>query len=205
MTTNETSFFRDLHPFETLRTTVLPDVIARRASERRLHLWSAACSSGQEPYTIALVLREHFPALAGWTVRLVATDLSREILARARAGRYSQLEVNRGLPAPLLTKHFTREGMEWQLKDEVRRMVEFRELNLLEAWSGLADLDIVFIRNVLIYFDQDIKRGILGRVHRALRPGGYLFLGGAETTLNLDDRFERLHIGKTPCYRRRGG
>jgi chemotaxis protein methyltransferase CheR len=203
MTTNETSFFRDLHPFETLKKTVLPELIAKRGDERKLNLWCAASSSGQEPYTIALILCEHFPALAHWTVRFLATDLSQEMVERARVGRYSQLEVNRGLPAPLLVKYFHRQGAEWRVKEELRRMVEFRQMNLVEAWPALPEMDVIFMRNVLIYFDVSTKKHILAKVRRLLRPDGYLFLGAAETTLNLDDGFERMQFEKAGCYRLR--
>jgi chemotaxis protein methyltransferase CheR len=201
MTTNETSFYRDLHPFDALRKTVLPDLFQRRAAERRLNIWCGACSTGQEPYTVALILREHFSAFAAWSIKIIATDLSTEVLARSRLGCYSQLEVNRGLPAPLLLKYFHRHGTEWQLKDEVRDLVEFRQLNLLEASLGLPSLDIVFLRNVLIYFDVPTKKSILQKVRQSLRSDGYFFMGGAETTLNLDDAFHRLAFDRSSCYR----
>lgn len=203
MTTNETSFFRDLHPFEVLKKTLLPELVANRGNERKLNLWCSASSSGQEPYSVALLLREYFPFLANWTVSFVATDLSREMIERARVGRYSQLEVNRGMPAPLLVKYFQRQGVEWQLKEELRKTVEFRQMNLVEAWSALPEMDIIFMRNVLIYFDVPTKKAILAKVRRLLRPDGYLFLGAAETTLNLDDGFERMQFDKASCYRLR--
>jgi chemotaxis protein methyltransferase CheR len=201
MTTNETSFFRDVHPFDALRQAVVPELLQRRAAERRLTIWCAACSSGQEPYSIAMTLRDHCPGLAGWTVRIVATDLSAEMLERGRRGRYGQVEMNRGLPAPMLVKHFKKDGLEWEISDELRRMVEFRELNLAESWPALPAPDVVFLRNVLIYFDVETKRSILSRVRRLMRPDGYLFLGGAETTMNLDDAFQRVQVGKAVCYR----
>ena len=201
MTTNETTFFRDVHPFEALRRQILPELITARAAQRQLSIWCAGCSTGQEPYTIAMLLREHFPALAGWTVRILATDLSQDVLVRARAGRFTQLEVNRGLPASYMVKHFRKEGMEWQIAEPLRQMVEFRELNLIEAWPGVPVVDLVFMRNVLIYFDVATKRTILGRIRRVLRPDGYLFLGGAETTMNLDDSYRRVALGKAVCYR----
>ena len=203
MTTNETSFFRDLHPFEALKKTLLPELMAKRGGARTLNLWCAAASSGQEPYTIALTLREHFPALATWTVRFIATDLSMEMVERSRTGRYSQLEVNRGMPAPLLVKYFQRHGVEWQLKEDLRKSVEFRQLNLVDAWTTLPAMDLIFMRNVLIYFDVPTKKAILAKVRRLLRPDGYLFLGAAETTLNLDDSFERMQLEKAGCYRLR--
>jgi chemotaxis protein methyltransferase CheR len=191
MATTETSFFRDLHPFETLKTAVLPDLVRRRRDERRLVVWCAACSTGQEPYSVALLLRENFPDLPTWRIELLATDLSGEVLARARSGRFSQLEVNRGLPAALLVKYFRQQGAAWELREDIRRMVEFRELNLTRPWPALPRTDLVLLRNVMIYFDAATKSAILDRVARVLRPDGYLVLGGAETTLNLSGSFRR--------------
>jgi chemotaxis protein methyltransferase CheR len=201
MTTNETSFFRDFHPFEALRKSVLPDLIAKRGPTRELDIWCAACSAGQEPYSVAMLLREDFPHLASWNTRILATDLSSEMLARARAGRYSQLEVNRGLPAPLLVKYFQKQGFDWYLRDDIRRMVDFRMVNLAEPWPLLAPMDLVMMRNVLIYFGMDTKKEILGRVRRVLRPDGYFFLGAAETTISIDDPFECLQFERATCYR----
>ena len=203
MTTNETTFFRDVHPFEAMRTVIVPDLIERRAAARSLQVWCAACSSGQEPYSLAMLLREHFPALAGWAVRILATDLSTEMLDRARAGQYSQLEINRGLPATYLVKYLQKVGVQWRVNDDLRKLIDFRPLNLAGEWPALAVMDIVFIRNVLIYFDTDTKRVILGKIRNVLRPDGYLFLGGAETTINLDDTFERVQYDKASCYRLR--
>lgn len=200
MTTNETSFFRDIHPFEALRLHVLPQVLAARAAERRLSIWCAASSSGQEPYSIAMLLREHFPELEGWNVSFIASDISPTMLARCREGIYSQLEVNRGLPVTYLVKHFEKAGGGWQLKPEIRRRVDFREMNLIRPWPTLPAMDIVFIRNVLIYFDMDVRKQILGKIHDLMRPGGFLFLGTAETTLNLEERFRRATFDKTTLY-----
>lgn len=200
LTTNETTFFRDCHPFEALKKLVLPTLLEKRRTERRLTIWSAACSSGQEAYSIALTLRENFPQIQDWSIRILATDLSQEMLQRTREGRYSQLEVNRGLPIPLLMKYFTRQGLEWQIREDLRRMVEVRELNLAKEWGPLPAFDIIFIRNVMIYFDLEMKRAILGKIRRLLRPDGYLFLGGAETTLNLDDAFVRVPFEKASAY-----
>lgn len=200
MTTNETSFFRDLHPFEALRTVVLPDLIQRRSTRRTLTIWSNACSSGQEVYTVAMILREHFPQLASWRVRLLASDLSTQVLARARQGRFNQAEVNRGLPMPMLLKYFTREGLCWQIKDELRQMVEFRQLNLVEPFPALPPCDVVFLRNVLIYFAPPTKTEILNRIRTVMPEDGYLYLGGAETTMNLNVRFQRVSVGKSACY-----
>lgn len=205
MTTNETSFFRDLHPFEALKTVVLPEIIKRRQAERRLNIWCAACSSGQEPYTIAMTILEHFPQLATWNVKLLATDLSSDMVAKSRAGRYGQIEVNRGLPANLLVKYFEKKGMEWVVRPEVQRFCEFKEMNLIEPWGPLPVMDVVFLRNVLIYFDVETKRGILGNVRKVLQPWGYLFLGGAETTINLGGTFERVQFDRAGCYRLKSG
>jgi chemotaxis protein methyltransferase CheR len=204
MTTNETFFFRDIHPFECLKRKVLPELVARRQAERRLDVWCAAASTGQEPYSVTMALREFGAPIAGWPIRFVATDIASEVLKRAREGRYSQLEVNRGLPAPLLIKYFTKDGLDWRVKDDLRRMVEFRELNLLESYGLTGQFDIILIRNVLIYFDVETKKSILAKCRRLLRPDGFLFLGGAETTLNLDDAFERVDFDKGGCYRLKG-
>lgn len=204
MTTNESSFFRDLHPFEALRRAILPGLIARRGAARRLKIWCAACSSGQEPYSIAMLLREHFEAqLAGWEVSILATDLSSDVLAKARAGRYTQMEVNRGVPAPLLVKSFRKIDAEWCLADEVRRMVTFQHLNLVEPWPAIGPFDLIMLRNVLIYFDPEAKRRLLDRTARVLAADGYLFLGAAETTLNLSDAYDRVEVHRAACYRLR--
>jgi chemotaxis protein methyltransferase CheR len=203
MLTTETSFFRDIPFFEALRKSVLPNLLEKRSTEKKLNLWCAACSSGQEPYSIAILLREHFPALASWTLTLIASDLSTEMLARAQEGRYSQFEVSRGLPTALLIKYYHQQGATWQIKEEIRRMVEFRQINLIAAWSSLPNMDIIFMRNVLIYFDTKTRKAILGKVRRSLKLDGYLFLGSAETTTNLDDIFENIQIDKTMVYRLR--
>jgi chemotaxis protein methyltransferase CheR len=201
MTTNETSFFRDFHPFEALKKFVLPGLIAKRAAERALTIWCAASSSGQEPYSLSMLIRENFPQLASWEIRILATDLSSDILARAREGRYSQLEVNRGLPANLLVKYFQKRGCDWYLCDDIRGMVEYQVVNLSNAWPVLPPMDIVMIRNVLIYFGVETKKAILSRVRRVLKPDGYFFLGGAETTFSIDDSYERVQFERATCYR----
>lgn len=203
MTTNETSFFRDLPAFEMLKKGVFPELLKARAQRRELNLWCAASSSGQEPFSVAFMLRDSFPELASWRLSFLATDISDEMLARCREGKYSQLEVNRGLPAPLLVKHFVKQGLEWQVKDEVRKLIDFRSLNLAEAWPRIGPFDVVFIRNVLIYFDLQTKRTILGRIRQLLQPDGYLVLGAAETTLNVDESFDRIPFERTACYRPR--
>jgi chemotaxis protein methyltransferase CheR len=201
LTTNETSFFRDGEPFSQLETTILPDLLAKRASTRTLKIWSAACSSGQEPYTLAMVLKEALPA--GWSFDILATDISTEMLRRAEAGVYSQMEVNRGLPAPLLVRHFERDGTSWRASPALRRSITFRRLNLAAPMPSLGAFDLVFIRNVLIYFDVETKRSVLRRVGATMRPDGWLFLGSAETTIGIDDRFERVVTGRTSAYRLR--
>ena len=203
MTNNETWFFRDVAPFETLRTVIVPELTTARANERSLRLWSAACSTGQEIYSLAMLIRENFPWLLAWDLQLVATDICGNVLQRAQRGKYSQMEVNRGLPAQLLAKYFVRDGLDWQMRSEILRMASFRRMNLAEAWCDLGMMDVVMLRNVLIYFDVETKRQILSRVQRVLRPDGYLFLGCAETTLNLSDSFERVQCGTGSCYRLR--
>jgi chemotaxis protein methyltransferase CheR len=201
LTTNETSFFRDWKPFEALRQLVVPGVLAARGGERRLDLWSAACSSGQEAYSVAMLLAEHFPQLSDWQVSLHCTDISREMLERTRAGRFSTLEVNRGLPAPLLLKHFGRDGDGWVVKPALRALLKVSHLNLAGTWPPLPPMDVVMIRNVLIYFDMPTKRAILERVRRQLRTGGVLFLGSAETTMGLSDAYRREEGAGTSFYR----
>jgi chemotaxis protein methyltransferase CheR len=201
MVTTETSFFRDQHPFETLRQIGLPELMERRRAERRLSVWCAASSAGQEPYSLALLIREHFPELAAWNTVLLASDVSGEMLARAREGVYNQAEVNRGLPATLLLKYFEQRGPDWELDESVRRMVDFRQLNLAGPWPELPPMDLVLLRNVMIYFDVDTKKRILDKLTRVLRPDGYLLLGGSETTYNIDNRFERIEPYRAGFYR----
>jgi chemotaxis protein methyltransferase CheR len=200
MTTNETSWFRDRVPFTALTDSVLPEVMAKRTTERALNIWCAACSSGQEPYTIAMLMSD-IPALAGWRTSILATDLSEEMLAKARNGRYSQLEVNRGLPAQLLIRHFERSGTEFAVKPALKSVVNFRPMNLATQWPTLPAMDVVFLRNVLIYFDVETKRNILERMRRVLRPDGYLFLGAAETTLNVHPAYERVTLNGATVYK----
>jgi chemotaxis protein methyltransferase CheR len=205
MTTNETSFFRDLHPFEALKQVVLPDLIKKRAVEKTLNLWCAASSSGQEPYSMVMLLRESFASLfASWAVKYIASDISQDMLFRCREGIYTQLEINRGLPAAYLVKYFQRMGMQWQIKEDLRKSIDFREINLANPWPNMPRMDIVMMRNVLIYFDVETKKNILGKVRQLLKPDGYLFLGAAETTLNLDEAFERVQFAQSGCYRLRG-
>lgn len=200
MTTNETYFFRDVHPFEALKSQILPELAQKRAGERKLNFWCAACSTGQEPYSTAILLHEHFQWLLNWNLDFLATDLSEEVLVRAREGIYSQIEVNRGLPATLLSKYFVPHGNHWAVRDRMRQSVKFRQMNLMGSWSGLPKMDIVFLRNVLIYFNLETKKSILAKVRNVLKPDGYLFLGAAETTVNVDDSFRCIQVGRTMCY-----
>ncbi len=190
MTTNESSFFRDIKPFEQFHDFVLPQILKARAGTRTMRIWSAACASGQEPYTIAMILNEAKDALAGWQVEIVATDLSTEILEKAQAGLYSQFEVQRGLPIQLLVKYFRQEGERWRIDPAIRNMVRFRCLNLLDDFTPLGQFDVIFCRNVLIYFDQPTKTVVLDRLAQLLPTDGFLFLGGAETIIGISDKFQ---------------
>lgn len=201
MTTNETSFYRDVEPFEVLKKNILPDLIVARKDVRQLNFWCAASSTGQEPYSVGILIREFFPQLATWDIRFTATDISSDVLEKAKRGRYNQMEVNRGLPATLLLKYFDKRGLEWQVKEPIRNMIGFQELNLIQSWPLAGPLDIVFMRNVLIYFDTDTKKRILQKIRGLMKRDGYLFLGGAETTLNLDDHFERMSFERAGCYK----
>jgi len=205
MTTNETSWFRDIHPFNSL-PEVVGEILASKPAGAPLTVWCAASSSGQEPYTVAMVINEKFPELAaGHRLRIVATDLSPTMVQRTKSGRYTQFEVNRGLPARFLVRYFQQDGKDWVISRDIRNMVEARELNLVESWGGLPRCDLVMIRNVLIYFSMDTKRAILGRIRKdVLMPGGFLFLGSSETTLNVDDAYVRRDFGKSFCYQALG-
>jgi len=199
--TTETSFFRDLHPFIALRDEILPELIQRRSrSTRTLSIWSAGCSSGQEPHSIAMILRDRFANLVGWNLQLNASDLSNQMVERASLGTYSQLEVNRGLPAPYLVRFFDQIEDRWVLKEDLRKMFRYFQQNLTEEWSSLPAIDVLLLRNVLIYFDVATRRKLLRQVRRLLRPDGYLLLGSAETTLNLDELFDRVRIGRAVFY-----
>lgn len=203
MVTTETSFFRDDYPFKALSRFLIPELIQKRQGKRSLNIWCAACSSGQEPYSIAMLLREDFPGLISWNVNLLASDISTSMLARSREGCYSYYEISRGLSKTLLHKYFLAQDQCWQIKTAIRRMVEFQQLNLAETWLPMPQMDIIFLRNVLIYFDVERKQAILAKVQRVLHPQGYLFLGGGETTINLDSAFEPVQVGKAVCYQLR--
>jgi chemotaxis protein methyltransferase CheR len=202
MTTNETSFFRDIQPFEVLRSSILPELVKRRATERRLRIWSGAASTGQEACSLAMTLLEHQREVAlGWDVQILGTDLSSRVIDRARSGLYTQLEVGRGLPATLLVKHFTRSGAHWQTSTAVQRLLEYRVMNLASAWPLMPQFDIIFLRNVLIYFDMETRRAIFTRLRNCLRKDGALFIGGAESIREADDAFECVRAGTTHYYR----
>ena len=187
MTTNETFFFRDKIPFEQVRDVVMPALIAVRAREKRIRIWCTAASTGQEPYSLAMIMRGMNAALAGFRVEILATDIAGEVLERAKAGLYSQFEVQRGLPIHLLVKYFAQAGEMWQIAPEIRAMVQFRPLNLLNDFKPLGTFDLVFCRNVLIYFDQEAKSQVLNRIARQMPDDGTLVLGAAETVVGLTD------------------
>jgi chemotaxis protein methyltransferase CheR len=199
LTTNETSFFRDLAPFEALKTTILPELITKRASAKTLTVWSAACSTGQEAYSIAMLIRESFPQLSSWKVRIIGSDVNSHVVEKARSAEYSSLEVNRGLPASHLVKYFEQHGPMFRLKEEVSSLVEFHDLNLIKTWP-FSSIDILFLRNVLIYFDLETKQEIFRKVRKCLSPDGYLFLGAAETPHRVDESFQRVAIKNATAY-----
>ena len=190
MTTNETFFFRDKVPFDHFRDTIMPEVLKARAGRKSVRIWCAAGSTGQEPYSLAMCLKEMSAALSGWRVEIIATDLSQEVLEKSRAGVYSQFEVQRGLPIQLLVKYFKQIGELWQISADIRAMVQHRQLNLLHDFSQLGTFDVIFCRNVLIYFDQDTKVNVFGRLARSMEADGFLALGAAETVVGLTDVFK---------------
>jgi chemotaxis protein methyltransferase CheR len=190
MTTNETFFFRDKVPFEHFRDTIMPEVLKARANRKSIRIWCAAGSTGQEPYSLAMSLKEMGAALAGWRIEIIATDLSTEVLEKSKSGVYSQFEVQRGLPIQLLVKYFKQNGELWQISPELRAMVQHRQLNLLHDFSQLGTFDVIFCRNVLIYFDQDTKINIFGRLAKVMEGDGFLVLGAAETVVGLTDVFK---------------
>ncbi|WGR94881.1 protein-glutamate O-methyltransferase CheR [Bradyrhizobium sp. ISRA435] len=190
MTTNETFFFRDKVPFDHFRNTIMPELLKARAARRSVRIWCAAGSTGQEPYSLAMCLKEMGAVLAGWRVEIIATDLSQEVLEKSKAGIYSQFEVQRGLPIQMLVKYFKQSGEFWQINPELRTMVQHRQLNLLHDFSQLGAFDVIFCRNVLIYFDQDTKINVFNRLARSMEADGFLVLGAAETVVGLTDGFK---------------
>jgi chemotaxis protein methyltransferase CheR len=200
MTTNETFFFRDKLPFDHLRDAILPALVPARANRRSLRIWCAASSTGQEPYSIAMCLKEFGAALSGWRIEILATDLSHGVLEKSKAGIFSQFEVQRGLPIQMLLKYFTQTGELWQLNADIRAMVQHRQLNLLQDFSHLGMFDVIFCRNVLIYFDQETKAGIFDRLAKVLEPDGALVLGAAESVVGISETFKP-HPDKRGLYR----
>jgi len=190
MTTNETFFFRDKVPFDHFRESIMPEIIKARGNRKSIRIWCAAGSTGQEPYSLAMCVKEMSAALTGWRVEIVATDISQEVLEKSKAGIYSQFEVQRGLPIQMLVKYFKQNGDLWQINPEIRAMVQHRQLNLLHDFSQLGAFDIIFCRNVLIYFDQDTKINIFARLAKIMEPDGFLVLGAAETVVGLTDVFK---------------
>lgn len=202
LTTNETSFFRDVHPFETLARHILPELVQRLRPNRRIGIWCAASSCGQEPYSLAMILRTRFPEVIDWTLDFVASDLSRQMIERCRRGVYSQLEVNRGLPVEYLARWFKQSGREWTLAPEIREMIHFRVMNLTASWREMPRCDLVLVRNVLIYFDQETRLRIFRGIEKLLQPGGYLLLGSTECLPEEVQGLERQQHGTTVYYRR---
>lgn len=190
MTTNETSFFRDQTPFLHLKDDVLPALLKRKAADKRIRIWSAASSSGQEPYSIALLLCDIASDLSGWEIEVIATDISERILNKARLGIYSQYEVQRGLSVSYLERYFDKTNGAWRIKDKVKAFVSFKKVNLLSDFSSIGIVDVIFCRNILIYFDKSTKSCVLQRMMKRLAPSGYLFLGGAETLLGFESQFD---------------
>jgi chemotaxis protein methyltransferase CheR len=192
MTTNETSFFRDRHPFDAMKKMLLPGLIERRAAQRHLRIWSAACSTGQEAYSLAMMLRDDFPLLASWRIEIVGTDISPSVVARAKEGSFSTFEVQRGLPIHLLVRHFEQNAEQWRIKPVLRQMVDFRLFNLLGDLAPLGQFDIILCRNVLIYFDMPTKARVLDAMHKRLARDGALILGGAESVFGICEKFTDL-------------
>lgn len=196
MTTNESFFFRDKTPFDHFEKVILPALLKSRASAKRIRIWCAAASSGQEPYSLAMILKEKAAQLAGWRVEILGTDISTDILARATAGLYSQFEVQRGLPIQMLMKYFKKEGEQWRVTDDIRAAVQYKPFNLLDAFTGLGNFDVIYCRNVLIYFDEPTKRNVLTRLSQLLPVDGYLLLGAAETVVGVSETFVPLESAR---------
>ncbi len=202
MTTNETYFFRDQHPFDSLKNHVIPELMELRKKERRMKFWSAACSTGQEPYSIAMILKEHFQALSSWKVEIIASDISQQAIDKGRNGRFTQVEVNRGLPIQLLIKYFKQNGAFWMVNDTLKGLIKFRKVNLMGPFIGVSGMDVIMCRYVLIYFDQKTKKDILVKLVKALNPGGYLFLGATETPVGLPPTMKRKVFGRSTCWQK---
>jgi len=207
MTINETSFFRDTRPFELLRTELLPKIIEGRRGVRALRMWSAACSTGQEGYSLAMMIHEHFPLLAGWTIRIEGTDICAEVVEKAQEGRYNRIEMNRGLPVRFLVRYFDNLGEQWQVKEPVRKMTSFRLANLCGPhfpFQRQSDrFDVIFLRNVMLYFGQETRRELLRNIHRVLAPDGILFLGSSEQP--ADPSIWTSVLAGGTCYFRKAG
>jgi chemotaxis protein methyltransferase CheR len=198
MTTNETYFFRDPAQYEAIRTVLLPKLKRDKPDKKNLRFWSAASSTGQEAYSVALLLLEN--GFQDWNIQILGTDFSEKVVERARSGTYREIEINRGLPAALLAKYFSRSGLDWQLDEPVRKMVRFETIDLRKSMRALGPFDLVFCRNVMIYFDNDTKRNIVKEIHSTMLRGGWLLLGGAETALKLEERFDRETVGNVTVY-----
>jgi chemotaxis protein methyltransferase CheR len=190
MTTNETSFFRDTRPFDIFKETVIPEVMKNKGADKKIRIWSAACSSGQEPYSLAMIIKESGWEVQGWNFEITATDISNDILDLAKQGHYSQFEVQRGLPVTMLVKYFTQVEEKWHIGDMIKDMITFKHFNLLHSMMLLGKFDIIFCRNVLIYFDQETKKEVLENMHKIANPNSFLVLGGAETVMGITESFK---------------
>ena len=200
MTTNETSFFRDKTPFEELKNHLIPKLMEARKTSKRLKIWCAAAATGQEPYTISMILDDSFPQLRGWSVEILATDLDQQALERSRSGIYTQFEVQRGLPIQMLMKYFEQIDTGWLIKEKMRNTIQWKQLNLLDNFNHLGKFDIIFCRNVLIYFQQETKKSVLDRFGTMIQNDGYLYLGAAETVLGITEAFDRIREYKSAVY-----
>ena len=205
MTTNETSFFRDTRPFSDLKDIIMPDLIKARSDTRQINIWCAASSSGQEPYSIAMTLHSNFKILKDWKLNITASDISSKVLTKARGGKYSQIEINRGLPKDMLSRYFTPVESDWVINDELRNMIDFRKINLINPYTGMPKFDLIFIRNVLIYFNEETKKLILNKLADLMKPDSLIILGGTETPMNITDLFERYQKAHASVYQLRTG
>lgn len=202
MTTNETYFFRDQHPFEALQKEIIPSFVEKNRTSKTLKVWSAACSTGQEPYSISMIIAEHFPALASWRTEILATDISRQAVQKGQEGRFTQVEVNRGLPITMLIKYFKQDGAFWRADVKLKKILKFQNFNLMAPFAGKNNFDLILCRYVLIYFDQQTKKQILNKLVTSLAPGGFLVLGATETPVGLPDSMKRMMFGKTTCWQK---